>query len=170
MNAHHQRPRLTLIAIVAADGAIGRAGDQPFHIPADFRHFKAATMGKPIVMGRRTFEALPKGALPGRRNIVITSDADWTAPGAERAASLDGALAMCAGVEEVMVIGGGRLYRSAIGIADRLMLTEVDATVADADVFFPAVDPTQWELVEASPWTAAADDIPAYRFAVYHSI
>lgn len=162
------KPTVSIIAIVARGGAIGRGGDQPFHVSADFRRFKALTMGKPIVMGRRTFEALPKGALPGRRNIVITSQEDWSVPGAERAHSLSDALALCGDAEEIMIIGGGTVYRQALPMAQQLLLTEVDADVPDADTFFPEVDMHEWTLASADEWVEATDRDPRYRFAVYH--
>lgn len=138
---------LSIIAIVAADGAIGRGGDQPFHISEDFRHFKQLTLGHPIIMGRKTFEALPKGALPGRRNIVITRNPDYKPEGAETAVSLDEAFAMTEG-EEAFVIGGGHVYAAALDIVDTLYITEVNATVPDADTYFPAVDAEKWEVAE----------------------
>lgn len=138
---------LSLIAIVAADGAIGRGGDQPFHISADFRHFKELTLGHPVIMGRKTFEALPKGALPGRRNIVITRNPDYAPAGAETVSSLREAIEKTAG-EEAFVIGGGHVYVAAIDLADTLYITGVEATVPDADTFFPAIDPERWTVVE----------------------
>lgn len=100
-------PVISMIAIVARDGAIGRGGDQPFHISADFKRFKQLTLGHPVIMGRRTFEALPGGALPGRRNIVISRNPDYRAEGAETAPSIGDAIAMCDGAGEVFIIGGG---------------------------------------------------------------
>lgn len=141
---------LSLIAIVAADGAIGRGGDQPFHISADFRHFKELTLGHPVIMGRKTFEALPKGALPGRRNIVITRNPDYAPAGAETVASLQEAIERTAG-EEAFVIGGGHVYAAAIDLAATLYITGVEATVPDADTFFPAIDPELWAVAERGP-------------------
>lgn len=138
---------LSIIAIVAADGAIGCGGDQPFHISEDFRHFKRLTLGHPVIMGRKTFEALPKGALPGRRNIVITRNGDYKPAGAETAPSLEAALEMTRG-GEAFVIGGGHVYGAAIDLVDKLYITEVDAEVPDADTFFPAIAPEKWEIVE----------------------
>lgn len=156
---------VTIIAAVARDGAIGLRGDMPFHISADLRRFKQLTMGHPLVMGRKTFESLPGGALPGRRNIVVTRNESFAAPGAERAGSLDEALAMCADAE-VMIIGGGEIYRQAMPMADCLELTEIDAEVPDAEVFFPPV---------GDEWTTVAESAPAvdprsgaeYRFVTY---
>lgn len=156
----------TIIAAVAHDGAIGRNGDLAFHISADLKRFKALTTGHTVVMGRRTFESLPKGALPNRRNIVVTRNAAYGAPGIETAASLDEALAMAAG-DEIFIIGGGEIYRQAIGMADRLELTEIDADCQGADTFFPTVDPAQWQPVSATePDTDPRTGTP-YRFATY---
>lgn len=161
------KTNVTIIAIVASNGAIGKGGDQPFHISADFKHFKAVTLGKPVVMGRRTFEALPGGALPGRRNIVITRNGEWSAPGVETAASLERALAMCADVPEVMIIGGGEIYRSAMPLADRLMITRVDAAVEDADTFFPEIATGEWALVEESGTMTDPRSSHTFRFVTY---
>lgn len=161
------KTNVTIIAIVASNGAIGKDGDQPFHISADFKHFKAVTLGKPVVMGRRTFEALPGGALPGRRNIVITRNGEWSAPGVETAASLERALAMCADVPEVMIIGGGEIYRSAMPLADRLMITRVDAAVEDADTFFPEIATGEWALVEESDTMTDPRSSHTFRFVTY---
>ena len=131
---------VTIIAAITSDkGAIGRKGDLIYHVSADLKHFKALTTGHTVVMGRRTFDSLPKGALPNRRNIVVTRNAELKPIGAETAGSLEEALAMCEG-QEVFVIGGGEIYRQALGLADRLNLTMVDEpTPVDADTFFPAM-------------------------------
>ena len=163
------KPRIGVIAIVARGGAIGRGGDQPFHIKEDFRHFKALTLGKPIVMGRKTFEALPGGALPGRTNIVVTRNADWSAEGVVKAASLDEALAKGGEVnaEEVMIIGGGEIYRQAMPLATNLYITEVDADVSDADTFFPEVDLSQWNVVSESESQIDPRSNASFRFLCY---
>lgn len=158
---------VSIIAIVARDGAIGIAGDQPFHIADDFRRFKALTLGKPIVMGRRTFEALPKGALPGRRNIVVTRSPEWSAPDTERAAAIEEALALAADAPETMIIGGGEIYRQAMPLATKLYITEVDAAVEGADTHFPAIDAGEWSLAESSPYYTDPRSGARYRFAIY---
>lgn len=140
--------------IVAIDngGAIGRGGDLLYHIREDLRHFKALTVGNTVVMGRKTFESLPKGALPDRRNIVVTRNPDFNAPGAERASSLDEALAMAAdGPGETFIIGGGEIYAQSLPKASKLYLTMVNApSPADANVFFPRIDPDDWQIAETS--------------------
>lgn len=154
--------------IVAIDrkGGIGRGGDLLFHLRDDLRRFKALTMGNTLVMGRRTFESLPGGALPGRRNIVITRQPDYRAEGAEVAPSLDEALRLAAegNPEEIMIIGGGQVYEAAVGISHRIYLTEVCGEYPDADTFFPRLDFGQWVVEEASePLTDAASGL-GYRF------
>lgn len=146
------KPDISIIVAVAKHHAIGAAGSIPFHIGPDLKRFKALTMGKPVVMGRKTFESLPGGALPGRRNIVVTRHADYQPEGAETAPTLEGALAMAAGagVEEIMVIGGGEIYAQALPLANRIYLTEVEAHYPDADTFFPWVDFSEWTTEEVS--------------------
>ena len=155
---------VTIIAAVARDRAIGIGGDMPFHISTDLRRFKALTMGHPLVMGRRTFDSLPGGALPGRRNIVITRQSDWSAPDAETAHSLDEALATCDDGDEVMIIGGGEIYASALPRVTRLLLTEIDASVPEADTYFPDLDLTGWQETEVSPYTTDPRSGISYRF------
>lgn len=140
--------KISIIAAIARNGAIGKDGDMIYHIKGDLRRFKQLTLGKPVVMGRLTFESLPGGALPGRRNIVITGNRDYAPAGAETTSSLDEALEMCRDVDEVMIIGGGKVYSQALGRADRLLLTIVDDTPAEADTFFPDIDPDQWEMTD----------------------
>lgn len=134
---------VTIIAAVTRDFALGDSGELLYHISDDLRRFKELTMGHPIIMGRRTFESFPKGALPGRRNIVVTRNAGYEAPGIETAPSLEAAVAMAAGEDagkEAFVIGGGEIYRQALPMADRLELTVIDAERPEADTRFPAVD------------------------------
>ena len=118
--------RITIVVARAENGVIGRDGDLPWRLPADLKRFKALTMGKPMIMGRRTFESLP-GLLPGRRHIVLTRDAAWAAEGAETVQSVDGALALAG--EEASVIGGAEIFRLFLPLADRIELTEVHGDV-----------------------------------------
>lgn len=163
-------PRPTLISmIVAADRrmAIGRRGDMLFHIPTDLRHFKAMTMGKPVIMGRRTWESLPGGALPGRRNIVITRQRDYAAAGAETAASLAEAIAMVEGsCPEAVIIGGGEIYRQALPLARKVYLTHIDAEAEDADTFFPSLPEAEWEPVDETVTTDQKSQL-LLRFVCY---
>lgn len=129
------------VIIVAAtrDLAIGNGTDQLYYIREDLQHFKALTLGHPIIMGRRTFEALPKGALPGRRNIVVTRRSGYQAPGAETAGSLEEAYSLCSAEEVIYIIGGGEIYRNALPDADEIALTLIDAERPDASVRFPSI-------------------------------
>ena len=135
-------------AIVAIDGngAIGRQGDLLCHLPADMKHFKEVTMGHSIVMGRKTFESFPRRPLPGRQNIVITRNADWQYPGVTVAHSLEKAIA-AAQTDTVFIIGGAQVYEQALPLVDVLHLTQIHARWASADVFFPALDPDEWQEV-----------------------
>ena len=128
---------------MARNGVIGRAGGLPWHLPADLKHFRAITMGKPIVMGRRTHTSIGR-ALPGRRNIVLSREPAYQAADCEVYDSLDAARVALAGAAEVMIIGGAALYAEALPHAARLYLTEVDAELA-GDVYFPAFDPAAWQ-------------------------
>ena len=155
---------LSIIVALDSRGAIGRKGNLLFHISDDLRRFKKITMDHPIIMGRKTFESLPKGALPGRRNIVITRNANFSAENIEVADSIDTAIAMTADADEAFVIGGGEIYRQTIGRANRLYLTIVDTEVADADTFFPNFDPDEWQIVETSLPTADEKSGLSFRF------
>lgn len=159
---------LTIIAaITARRGAIGRKGDLIYHISADLKHFKELTTGHTVLMGRRTFLSLPKGALPKRRNIVITSDTEWTAPNVETAHSLDEALALTAADSEIFVLGGGQVYAETLAVADRLCITLIDAPEPDdADTFFPPIDPSLWEITDMSPRFTDPAGIP-YTFVTF---
>ena len=162
--------RTTMIAAVARNGAIGRDNKLIYWLPNDLKRFKALTMGHTIVMGRRTFESLPKGALPGRRNVVLTRRGmEGVVPFADPAthtslefrSSLDDALRHCAADEDIYIIGGASVYNQALKVADRLCLTEVDDTPAEADTFFP--DYSDWKVAhrEAHP----KDERHAFSYA-----
>ena len=142
----------------ADNGVIGRDGGLPWHLPADLRRFKAGTMGRAMVMGRRTFESFP-APLPGRRHIVLTRDAGWSAPGAEVVHTADAALAL-AGEGEVAVIGGAEIFAMFLPQADRIELTEVHAT-PDGDTIVPPF--TGWREIAREDF-AAEGDRPAYSF------
>lgn len=157
-------PIISIIVATARGGAIGRGGDLLFHLRDDLKRFKQLTMGKPMIMGRRTFESLPGGALPGRRNIVITSSTDFHAEGVEVAHRFSDAMMMAGDVPEIMIIGGGQVYEKAIWIADRIYLTEIDADVTDADTFFPAIDPERWLTMETSEWLTDQKSGVRFRF------
>ncbi len=138
---------------MARNRAIGRRGTLPWHLPEDLAHFKSTTWGHAIIMGRHTFESLPHGALPGRRNIVVSTTLR-TLPGCEVYASFDEALNHCAQngnndtMKEVFVIGGAALYQTALPFAHRMYITLVDQEPKDADTFFPEFDTDKWQEAE----------------------
>ncbi|TFZ00243.1 dihydrofolate reductase [Ramlibacter humi] len=134
--------QLGLIYARAANGVIGKDNRIPWRLPEDMAHFKAVTMGSPVIMGRKTWDSLPPKfrPLPGRRNIVVTRQADWRAEGAERVASLEAALALCAGAEKAWVIGGGELYRLAEPLARVAEATEIEQAF-EGDTFAPTLGP-----------------------------
>lgn len=158
---------VALIAAVARDGAIGRGNALLWSDPEDMKHFRTETQGCPVVMGRRTWESLPARfrPLPGRRNLVVTRQAGYDAPGAQTAASLAEALARVAEAPRVFVIGGGQLYAEALPRADELVLTEVDAGFPDADTFFPRWPREDFDAVERQARRAA--DGTAFAFVRY---
>jgi dihydrofolate reductase len=135
------RPALSLIAAVARNGAIGHDNALIWSDPEDLRHFRRVTMGWPVIMGRRTWDSLPAHfrPLPGRRNLVLSRDPHWQAPGAERAGSIPEALDRLAGSEKACVIGGAEVYAQALPLADELVLTEIDIEPT-ASAYFPAWD------------------------------
>lgn len=138
---------LSIICAVAQNGGIGYNNQLLYHLSADLKRFKALTTNHTIIMGRRTFESLPKGALPNRRNIVLTHNATFQAPNTEVFSSLEAALASTTSDEEVYVIGGAGVYAEALPLSDRLCLTEVQATPDNADVFFPEIDMSEWKEI-----------------------
>ena len=139
---------LSAIVVIAENSAIGKNNDLLCHLPADLKHFKELTMGHTIIMGRRTFESLPKGALPGRENIVVTRNADYQAAGAVVCHSVDEALQKASMPGERFIIGGAQLYAATIDKVDMLHLTELHASFADADTFFPQINRDEWQEVE----------------------
>lgn len=137
---------LSIICALTTNRAIGNKGGLLYYLPADLKHFKNLTTGHTIIMGRKTFESLPKGALPNRRNVVITRQLNFNAPNIEVFHSFDEALAACATDAEVYIIGGESVYEAALPKADRLCLTHIDAMPAEADTFFPVYDESDWQV------------------------
>lgn len=159
--------RISLIAALDRNRAIGRGNAMPWHLPDDFRHFKALTLGKPILMGRKTAESLGR-ALPGRTNLVLTRSGRVPFEGMRAVASIDQAkrIASDEGAGELCVIGGGEIYRLMIGLASDLHLTCVGAEV-EADTHFPEVDPAVWREVESRPHAIDERHALPFRFAHY---
>ncbi len=139
-----RKDMISIIAAVDRRMAIGYQNKLLFWLPNDLKHFKALTTGHTIIMGRKTFESLPKGALPNRRNIVLSSNPAANCPGAEVFTNLEEALGHCSTDEEVYIIGGESIYRQAMLLADRLCLTEIDAEAPQADAYFPPVRSETW--------------------------
>jgi dihydrofolate reductase len=154
---------ISMIAAMAKDRVIGKDNDMPWHLPADFAWFKRCTLGKPVVMGRKTYESIGR-PLPGRQNIVISRDASLSIEGVITVTSIDEALAIAGNVEEVMIIGGGSIYQACLPQADRLYVTHIDADL-DGDIQFP-----EWgsEYQESYSESYLADEKNAYdmRFVV----
>jgi len=160
---------IALVWAQASDGAIGRDGGMPWHLPEDLAQFKSVTMGAPVVMGRRTWESLPERfrPLPGRENIVISRDGRYGAEGARVHPSLESALGELreSGEARVSVIGGGQLYRSAMPSATELVVTRIDAEIPDADTFAPVIG-DEWKLESATEAAVSSSGL-AYRFERY---
>jgi len=157
---------ISLIAAVARNLAIGYQNRLLYWLPNDLKRFKSLTTGHTIIMGRRTFDSLPKGALPNRRNIVL-SRRRQEIPGAEVFPSLEAALQACLPEEDIYIIGGASVYARALPLADRLCLTEVDDTPARADAFFPSFDPEDWTEAWSEAHQPDERHAFAYRFVDY---
>ncbi len=147
-------PRISIVVVVSENGGIGHNNELLYHLPRDLRRFKELTTGHTIIMGRNTFDSLPKGALPNRRNLVLSTQPDVIFPGAEHYTSLETALDACRDEEEVFIIGGGVLYKEALSRCQRIYLTRVLHWNPEATVFFPALDKSEWETVFIESHTA----------------
>ena len=155
---------LGAIVVIAENGAIGNKGGLLCHLPADLKHFKSVTMGSPIIMGRKTFEAFPKGPLPGRQNIVVTRNASYQHDGVTVAQSIDEAVKKSDETDEIFFIGGAHIYRSVIDAIDTLHLTRINAHFSGADTFFPAINPEEWEVTEQADFQPDEKNAFAYSF------
>ncbi len=156
--------KIAMIACMAADRIIGSAGQMPWHLPADLAHFKALTLGKPVIMGRKTFESIGR-LLPERHNIVISSQPDLVIAGATVVSSIEAAFTAAGKVPELMIIGGGQLYQSVLTRADTLYLTRIEAQLA-GDTQFPLWDERQWQCLSCR--THPADANNAYNMVFQH--
>ncbi|MCQ4118068.1 dihydrofolate reductase [Rhodococcus tibetensis] len=157
--------QVKLVWAQGVGGVIGRDNTIPWHVPEDMAYFKKVTQGHPVIMGRRTWDSLPPKfrPLPGRRNIVISRQADWTADGAESASGLESALALTG--EDVCIIGGGQIYSAAMPLATHLYVTEVDVTV-DGDAWAPPIDDS-WRAQDTGEWLTSAKNGTRYRWITY---
>jgi dihydrofolate reductase len=161
--SHDSRPKIYLVAALAANGVIGRGGRLPWHLPEDLKHFKRLTLGHPVIMGRRTWESLGR-PLPDRDNIVVTRQAGYEAPGAAVANSLQAALALCAGERMAFVIGGHDLFAESLPIAAGLVLTEIHRDY-EGDTRFPQHDRSRWKETQRERHTAT--DGTKFDFVLY---
>ncbi len=163
---------VSFIVAASENNAIGKDNALPWHLPEDLKFFKKTTMGKPVMMGRKTFESLGK-PLPGRLNIVLTSNKDLTVPdGVLVINDIDTAVERLQNeqVEEGFIIGGGKVFAETMGIADRIYLTRIACTIADADAFFPDIDHTHWKLTWEEPHNADEKHKYDYTFQQYDRI
>ncbi len=161
------KSKIIILAAVDRRMAIGFRNQLLFRLPNDLKRFKALTMGHTIIMGRKTFESLPKGALPSRRNVVLSTNPMTRFPGAEIFTSLGAALQSCRNDRMVFIIGGEKIYWQAIPFADELRLTEIDSTAPEADAFFPPVDPTIWKEESRDAHPADEKHLCSYAFVDY---
>jgi dihydrofolate reductase len=155
---------MTIISLVYAqskNGIIGRNGGLPWHISSDLKRFKATTMGKPLIMGRKTWDSLPKKPLPGRHNIIITRQNGFSAEGATVVASAEAALAAAGAVPEVCVIGGGEIFDLFLDRATRIYLTKIEADV-DGDTVAPRLDDRDWRVVSSEAVAAGPSDSASF--------
>ena len=161
--------KVSLIVAVGRRNEIGKDGQMPWHLPADLKHFKRNTLGKPMLMGRKTLEAIGR-ALPERRNLVLTRDAGFRAEGCETVTSLDAALELVSGEPELMVIGGGEVYRLAWARTDRIYLTRIHADVEGADTFFPEIQDGRWREVSREDHRADEKNPFDYSFLLLERV
>lgn len=162
------KPRLSLIVAMAKNRVIGANGGIPWHLPNELQLFKSVTMGHHIIMGRRTYESI-KRLLPGRTTVIVTRRKNYAVPGAKIAHTLDEAVALCAGDNEIFVIGGGELYRAALPAADRIYLTVVDAEPA-GDTRMPEFDVAQWRVHGTQRYSKDARHAHDYRFEIHDRV
>lgn len=165
---------VSIFVAVSRNGVIGRDGDMPWRLSTDLKRFKAMTLGKPMVVGRKTLDSFGGKPLPGRPHVVVTRQTDFAVAGAEVAASLEEAVARAqeiaaeTGADEIGILGGGQIYAQAIALADRLYVTHVEADIEDGDTVFPAIDPAVFEKVDEILVPAGEKDSYPTRFATYH--
>ena len=168
-------PDIMMIAAVPRNGIIGADNDMPWKLSSDLKRFKALTLGKPVVMGRKTFLSFGGKPLPGRPHVVISRDPTYAPEGAEAATSLEAALdrarelAAETGADEIAIIGGGQIYAQAIGIADKLEITEVDAE-PEGDTRFPEIDKTRWCEIARTPGERTERDSANFTYVTYRRI
>lgn len=154
-----------MIVATANNRIIGKDNDMPWHLPADLAYFKKTTLGKPVIMGRKTYESIGR-PLPGRRNIVISRDINYKAEGVDIVTTVDAALGLIEGVEEVMVIGGGAIYQHCLPAANRLYITHIEADI-EGDTQFPFYDENVWKKVVSNQFLADEKNQYNLDFCIY---
>lgn len=157
---------ISIIVAVSEDLGIGKKNDLLWHLPEDLKRFKKLTYGNTIIMGKRTWESLPRRPLPGRKNVVITDIPDETFEGAVTAYSIDDSVSKCERSEEIFIIGGGSIYRQFIDIADKLYITHVHRK-SEADVYFPEINPGIWKVIEKEEFKPETEDGIPYTYVIY---
>jgi dihydrofolate reductase len=157
---------ISIIVAISEDRGIGKSNNLLWHIPEDMKRFKKLTFGKTVIMGRKTWESLPKKPLPGRKNIVITDIPGESFDHSVTAYSIEDAMSICEKDDEVFIIGGGSIYRQFMPLADRLYITHVHRK-APADVFFPEIDPKIWEVIEKEEFKPDSEGGIPYTYIIY---
>lgn len=160
-------PHIIIIVAVAENNAIGNKNELLYHLKADLKHFKALTTGHTVIMGHNTYRSLPKGALPNRRNVVLSRNTNLSLPSCEVFSSLERALLSCEEDEMVFVIGGAMLYAEAMPYAERLYVTHIDAVPCEADAFFPKIDRSRWAVENEESHEADEQNERSFRFVTY---
>lgn len=162
---------LSLIAAVSENNVIGKGGTLPWHLPADLAHFRAITVGKPVIMGRKTFASIGR-PLPKRQNIILTRDSDFHPEGCDVAHSLEDAIALAEenATDEAMIIGGEQIYKAALSLADRMYLTLVHTYVEDGDAFFPEFDRREWQETERVEHPADEENSVSFSMVTYERV
>ena len=159
--------QLSIIVAIGDDQSIGKDNDLLWRLPGDLKRFKSITMGHPIIMGRRTFESLPKGALPGRKNIVLSQNRELKLEGATVCHSVQEAVEEASSDKQAFVIGGGTVYETFLPLANQLLVTHVHHQFPDADTFFPRINPDEWVECERETHLSEESNPYAYPFSLY---
>lgn len=157
--------KISIVAAIAKNRVIGKNNRLPWRLPRDMQHFREVTTGKPVIMGRKTFESIGK-ALPGRKNIILTRDSNFRAEGCVVVHSVEEALAAAEGTQEIMVIGGAEIYKAFLPRAERMYLTEIHADF-EGDTYFPEYDPDEWQEKERQDFPADTENPYQYSFVVF---
>jgi len=159
-------PMISIIVAISEDNGIGKDNKLLWYLPEDLKRFKKLTMGQCIIMGKRTWESLPRRPLPGRKNIVLTDISGENIENSITAYSVDDAINKSTGCEEVFIIGGGSVYRQFMPLADRLYITHIHKKT-EADTFFPEISSDEWKSVNREDYESVTEDVPSYSYVIY---